>query len=221
MAVDQLKDYLENGNILNSREPAQHLYGPGQRHDAALPDPQKRAQHHCHVCRQPAAKPASTLRICRANPVGSTPTPFWTFPGRSPPPPDGYAAGFRPHCEGAGAALTCPTAYKLRTAWRPSCMGGLPSFVRMSERKVPANARGLFRVTLYWGAGPSWPPGCWAQQHHREAYCQYMGCTGGNNSMVILARYSLRSKDMRINDTAACQRTDARHRAGNAGKSRR
>ena len=28
-----------------------------------------------------------------------------------------------------------------------------------------------------------------------------MGCTGGNNSMVILARYSLRSKDMRINDT--------------------
>ena len=29
-----------------------------------------------------------------------------------------------------------------------------------------------------------------------------MGCTGGNNSMVILARYSPRSKDRRIKETA-------------------
>ena len=44
-----------------------------------------------------------------------------------------------------------------------------------------------------------------------------MGCTGGNNSMVILARYSLRSKDMRINDTEPAREPMPRHRAGNEG----
>ena len=86
MAVDQIKDYLENGNILNSV----NLPSISMAREAGT----KRICIITKTCPipllcspLPAGKRASTLKTCRASPKGNTPTPFWMYPETFPLPP--------------------------------------------------------------------------------------------------------------------------------------